>query len=112
VVLYRTNSQSRALEEAFRRRDLPYQIIGGTRFYERREIMDVLAYLRLISNPRDAVRSTASSTIRGAASATHPGAKLLEWATEQGMTPLEAALRAEHADLRGGAAPRSSRSPA
>src|SRR5688572_6881468 len=46
VVLYRTNSQSRALEEAFRRRDVPYQIVGGTRFYERREIMDVLAYLR------------------------------------------------------------------
>src|SRR5690606_35375572 len=54
VILYRTNAQSRALEEAFRRHDLPYQIVGGTRFYERREIMDVLAYLRLISNPRDA----------------------------------------------------------
>jgi DNA helicase-2/ATP-dependent DNA helicase PcrA len=54
VVLYRTNAQSRALEEAFRRADLPYQIVGGTRFYERREIMDALAYLRLISNPRDA----------------------------------------------------------
>ncbi|MGH7552401.1 MAG: ATP-dependent helicase, partial [Longimicrobiales bacterium] len=54
VVLYRTNAQSRALEEAFRRRDVPYQVVGGTRFYERREIMDVLAYLRLISNPKDA----------------------------------------------------------
>ena len=53
VVLYRTNAQSRALEEAFRNADLPYRIIGGVRFYERREIKDVLAYLRLISNPRD-----------------------------------------------------------
>ncbi len=54
VVLYRTNAQSRALEEGFRRHDMPYQVVGGTRFYERREIMDVLAYLRLLSNPRDA----------------------------------------------------------
>ncbi|UCC73098.1 MAG: UvrD-helicase domain-containing protein [Gemmatimonadota bacterium] len=54
VVLYRTNAQSRALEEAFRDADLPYRIIGGVRFYERREIKDVLAYLRLISNPSDA----------------------------------------------------------
>ncbi|UCF21595.1 MAG: UvrD-helicase domain-containing protein [Gemmatimonadota bacterium] len=54
VVLYRTNAQSRALEEAFRSADLPYRIIGGVRFYERREIKDVVAYLKLISNPRDA----------------------------------------------------------
>ena len=53
AVLYRTNAQSRALEDRFRRRGLPYQIVGGVRFYERREIQDVLAYLRLISNPRD-----------------------------------------------------------
>ncbi|MSR22902.1 MAG: ATP-dependent DNA helicase PcrA [Gemmatimonadetes bacterium] len=53
AVLYRTNAQSRALEDAFRRRGIPYQIVGGVRFYERREIQDVLAYLRLISNPRD-----------------------------------------------------------
>ena len=53
-VLYRTNAQSRALEDVFRRRGLPYQIVGGVRFYERREIQDVLAYLRLISNPLDA----------------------------------------------------------
>ncbi len=54
VVLYRTNAQSRTLEEAFRSADLPYRIIGGVRFYERREIRDVVAYLKLISNPRDA----------------------------------------------------------
>ena len=53
AILYRTNAQSRALEEAFRRKGIPYQIVGGVRFYERREIQDVLAYLRLISNPRD-----------------------------------------------------------
>jgi DNA helicase-2/ATP-dependent DNA helicase PcrA len=52
-ILYRTNAQSRALEDAFRRKGVPYQIVGGVRFYERREIQDVLGYLRLISNPRD-----------------------------------------------------------
>lgn len=53
AMLYRTNAQSRALEDALRRRGMPYQIVGGVRFYERREIQDVLAYLRLLSNPRD-----------------------------------------------------------
>ncbi|MDQ3700577.1 MAG: ATP-binding domain-containing protein, partial [Chloroflexota bacterium] len=54
AVMYRTNAQSRALEEAFVRRRLPYQLVGGTRFYERREVKDILAYLRLIHNPADA----------------------------------------------------------
>ncbi|MGD2047631.1 MAG: UvrD-helicase domain-containing protein, partial [Gemmatimonadota bacterium] len=53
-VLYRTNAQARALEDALRRAGVPYQVVGSVRFYERREIQDVLAYLRLISNPRDA----------------------------------------------------------
>lgn len=53
AVLYRTNAQARALEEGFLRRGVPYQVVGGVRFYERREIQDVLAYLRLASNPRD-----------------------------------------------------------
>ena len=51
VVLYRTNAQSRALEEAMRRDGLAYRVIGGTRFYERREVKDAMAYLRLVSNP-------------------------------------------------------------
>jgi DNA helicase II / ATP-dependent DNA helicase PcrA len=105
VVLYRTNAQSRALEESFRRRDLPYQIIGGTRFYERREIMDAMAYLRLISNPRDAgaFDRIVNYPRRGIGDTSR--ARLLEWATAQGLTPLEAAARAgECPDLRGGAA--------
>ena len=53
AVLYRTNSQSRALEEAFRRAGLPYRLVGATSFYDRREVKDLLAYLRLIANPRD-----------------------------------------------------------
>ena len=55
AVMYRTNAQSRVLEEAFLRAGLPYRLVGATRFYERREIKDLLAYLRLVLNPADSV---------------------------------------------------------
>ena len=55
AVLYRTNAQSRALEEALARHGVPYIVIGGTRFYDRKEVKDVLAYLRALLNPRDDV---------------------------------------------------------
>ncbi len=55
AVMYRTNAQSRVLEEAFVRYGTPYKLVAGTRFYERREIKDVIAYLRLIQNPNDSV---------------------------------------------------------
>jgi DNA helicase II / ATP-dependent DNA helicase PcrA len=55
AVLYRTNAQSRAIEDALTREGLPYKIIGGVRFYERKEIKDALAYLKLIINPHDDV---------------------------------------------------------
>jgi DNA helicase-2/ATP-dependent DNA helicase PcrA len=105
VVLYRTNAQSRALEEAFRRHDLPYQIVGGTRFYERREIMDVLAYLRLLSNPRDAAAfdRIVNYPRRGIGDGTK--ALLYEFATSREIAPLEAALHAQEVPgLRGNAA--------
>lgn len=53
VVLYRMNSQSRAIEEILRREDIPYKIVGGLKFYERKEIKDIISYLRLIYNPSD-----------------------------------------------------------
>ncbi|HEY0811517.1 MAG TPA: 3'-5' exonuclease, partial [Longimicrobiales bacterium] len=104
VVVYRTNSQSRALEEALIRHDLPYQIVGGTRFYERREIMDVLAYLRLISNPRDAgaFDRIVNYPRRGIGDTSKTA--LLAWAAEKRIGPLEAASRAsEIPTLRGAA---------
>jgi DNA helicase-2/ATP-dependent DNA helicase PcrA len=55
AIMYRTNAQSRALEERFVAERLPYRLVGGTRFYERREIKDLLAYLRLVLNPFDSV---------------------------------------------------------
>src|SRR5258707_5352315 len=54
-VFYRTNAQSRVFEEVFIRAGLPYKVVGGVRFYERREVRDLLAYLRLIANPQDEI---------------------------------------------------------
>src|SRR5690606_35618510 len=53
AVLYRTNAQSRPLEGALSKRDIPYRIYGGLSFYQRKEIKDVLAYLKLVINPKD-----------------------------------------------------------
>ncbi len=58
AVFYRTNAQSRAIEDTFVRTGVPYRLVGGVRFYSRREIKDVLAYLRLVHNPHDAVSLT------------------------------------------------------
>ena len=97
AILYRTNAQSRALEDVFRRRGLPYQIVGGVRFYERREIQDVLAYLRLISNPLDAgaFDRIVNYPRRGIGAATQE--RLATWAESQEISLLEAASRAQEA---------------
>ena len=55
AIMYRTNAQSRAIEEAFLRRNMPYRLVGATRFYNRKEIKDVMAYLRVVQNPNDDV---------------------------------------------------------
>ncbi|MCX5531782.1 DNA helicase PcrA [Streptomyces sp. NBC_00006] len=55
AIFYRTNAQSRVFEEIFIRTGLPYKVVGGVRFYERKEVRDVLAYLRVLSNPEDSV---------------------------------------------------------
>ena len=53
AILYRTNAQSRAIEDQLRRASVPYKLVGGTKFYERKEVKDVLAYLRILVNPQD-----------------------------------------------------------
>jgi DNA helicase-2/ATP-dependent DNA helicase PcrA len=95
AVLYRTNAQSRALEDALRRAGVPYQIVGSVRFYERREIQDVLGYLRLISNPRDegAFERVVNYPRRGIGETSLE--RLAAWAAEKGVSLLEAAARAE-----------------
>lgn len=105
VVLYRTNAQSRSLEEAFRREGIPYRIVGGQRFYERREVKDVLAYLRLVANPADdeAFLRIANVPRRGIGDTSL--ARLAEWARAREVPLLEAAVQAEEiAEIRGRAA--------
>ena len=98
AVLYRTNAQSRALEEELMRRFIPYQIVGGVRFYERREIRDVLAYLRLISNPRDeeAFNRVVNYPKRGIGTVSR--SRLTAWARGRGVSLLEAAAEARAAE--------------
>ncbi len=92
AVLYRTNAQSRALEEACLKAGLPYQLIGGTRFYERKEIKDVLAYLRLIINPYDGLsfKRALLATANGLGLATIE--TVLQKAEAEMITPLAACM--------------------
>jgi DNA helicase-2/ATP-dependent DNA helicase PcrA len=95
AVLYRTNAQSRVMEEAFLTTRIPHILVGGQRFYERKEIKDMLAYLRLTFNPRDDVsfRRCINTPARGIG----PGAitKMEDWANERNATLLAAALDQE-----------------
>jgi DNA helicase-2/ATP-dependent DNA helicase PcrA len=105
VILYRTNAQSRALEEGMRREGMPYRVIGGIRFYERREIKDALAYLRLVANPAadESFLRIVNVPRRGIGDASI--ARLAEWATAKGLPLLAAAERAaEIPEIRGPAA--------
>lgn len=94
AILYRTNAQSRALEDAFRRKGVPYQIVGGVRFYERREIQDVMGYLRLLSNPldEDAFRRVVNYPRRGIGNRSIE--RLVEGAEAEGISLLEASAKA------------------
>ncbi|HET9491538.1 MAG TPA: UvrD-helicase domain-containing protein [Methylomirabilota bacterium] len=100
AVFYRTNAQSRVLEDALRRARIPYAIVGGVRFYERKEIKDVLAYLRLTLNPGDdvAFRRAVQAPARGIGPTTL--ARLDEVAARAGA-PLLAAAADPPLDVRG-----------
>lgn len=99
AILYRTNALSRVMEDTLKKRQLPYQIVGGTGYYERKEILDLVAYLTLIVNPADNLsflrivnepkRSIGASTI----------AKLTEFANFNNMSLYEAALNAQMTNL-------------
>ena len=93
TVLYRTNAQSRALEDALRRAVIPYQIIGGTQFYERREVRDLLAYLKLIANPRDAVAAVRVLNVPRRKIGDTTAARLREAADAADLTLAEVAAR-------------------
>jgi DNA helicase-2/ATP-dependent DNA helicase PcrA len=95
AVFYRTNAQSRVLEDVFMRAGLPYRIVGGVRFYQRREIKDVFAYLRTVVNPGDlvSVRRVINTPKRGIGEATV--AAIEGFASSEGIPFLEAARRAD-----------------
>ncbi|MFQ5771582.1 MAG: ATP-dependent helicase, partial [bacterium] len=94
AILYRTNAQSRVLEDALRTAGIPYVVVGGVKFYERKEIKDVLAYLRLICNPKDSIsfKRVVNFPLRGIGETSI--AKIEAFAREQNISMLEAAGRA------------------
>ncbi len=98
AVLYRTNAQSRAIEEALRRENVPYRIIGGTSFYQRKEIKDVLAYLKLMVNPHDraSIERVINYPKRGIGKKTQE--RVRTYATEQGLSLWQAIEQVESID--------------
>ena len=104
AVLYRTNAQSRAFEEVLLRRGIPYRLVGGIRFYERKEVKDVLAYLRLCANPRDAVSFARVVNVPRRKIGDRTVAEVERLARRKRIAPLEAARRLDESDGLGQAA--------
>ncbi len=96
AILYRTNAQSRALEERLMKAGTPYRIFSGLKFYQRMEIKDILAYLRVLSNPADQVSFARVLGVPKRGLGDSALEKILEYANEQGMPVLEAILEAEY----------------
>jgi len=90
AVLYRTNAQSRVLEEHLMKEGIPYRIFSGIKFYERMEIKDILAYLRLVHNPADRVSFARIVNVPKRGIGKSSVDKILEYAEEQGMPVLDA----------------------
>lgn len=90
AILYRTNSQSRTIEESFVKANIPYQIVGGHKFYDRKEIKDIMAYLKLVANPADTMsfNRIVNTPKRGIGAATVD--KLLAFADEHQYSIIEA----------------------
>lgn len=98
AIMYRTNAQSRALEEAFIRYGMAYKLVAGTRFYERREVKDIIAYLRLILNPSDDISLMRAINIPPRGIGERTVADLSGWAKRQGLSLYEAISRIEECD--------------
>ena len=104
TVLYRTNAQSRTLEDELRRAGLPYVIVGGVRFFERKEVKDILAYLKILTNGRDAIsfRRMVNTPTRGLGAVSV--GRIENLAVERGIDYVEAMYRADEAGVTGKAA--------
>ena len=94
AVMYRTNAQSRVFEESLIRHGIPYRLVGATRFYDRREIRDLLAYLRLIRNPADSIAFGRVVNVPTRGVGAKSVASLNEWAAYHAQTPFQAAALA------------------
>ncbi|MBV9933548.1 MAG: ATP-binding domain-containing protein, partial [Actinobacteria bacterium] len=101
AIFYRANAQSRVFEDELRRRNIPYKIVGGAGFYERREIKDVLAYLKAVANPNDevSVKRVVNVPKRGVGDTSV--AKLDAWATSHNLPFIEALKSADQAGVGG-----------
>jgi DNA helicase-2/ATP-dependent DNA helicase PcrA len=100
AVMYRTNAQSRALEEQFIRSGTPYVVVGSKKFYERKEIKDVLAYLRLLANPQDTVSLQRIINVPNRKIGPKTLSEFMAWSQAQQLAPLEALARiVEHPTL-------------
>jgi DNA helicase-2/ATP-dependent DNA helicase PcrA len=95
AVMYRTNAQSRVLEEEFIARGMPYRLVRGTRFYERKEIRDALAYLRLVHNPHDSVSLARVINVPPRGIGAQTLADLEKWAFKLGVSAFDALLKLE-----------------
>jgi DNA helicase-2/ATP-dependent DNA helicase PcrA len=106
AILYRTNAQSRAIEDAMRRSGIPYTIVGGVEFYRRKEIKDILAYLRLIVNPEDdeAAQRVINYPTRGIGQTSI--SRMRSFAADEGVSFFEAAINVGRAPGMTGAAVR------
>ena len=94
AVLYRTNAQSRAVEESLLHRGIPYRIVGGARFYDRREVRDLIAYLRLARNSADSAAFDRIVNVPPRGIGAKTAAVLTGWAEEHVRSPLDAAAAA------------------
>ena len=96
AVMYRVNAQSRALEETFLRYGVPYKLVGGTRFYQRQEVKDIIAYLRVIHNPQDNVSLTRIINVPGRGIGQKTLNTLQSWAKAHDTSLFEALKQVSH----------------
>jgi DNA helicase II / ATP-dependent DNA helicase PcrA len=99
AILYRTNAQSRVMEEVLLKSNIPYQIVGGLKFYDRKEIKDVLAYLRVIANPNDDISLLRIINVPKRGIGVSSIDKIVSYASENGLSVFEALGELEHIGL-------------
>lgn len=100
AVMYRTNAQSRVIEEALIRYGMPHKLVAGTRFYERREIKDIIAYFRFIQNPRDSVSLSRIINVPQRGIGQQTQSRLTSWADSLGVSPYQALTMMAEGNLR------------